>query len=185
MKHHPDRNLNDPKAGEVFREIAIAYATLSDENLRHAYNEFGKGKGDGGGNDETMVDPEAMFSQLFGGEKFVDMIGTLSLGREMKTAMQEDDDEEETPASTTLSTGTTTTVALTLEEKAVKAAAKAVKDAERRKIDEEKARIREIRVKMLVEKLRNKIALFTEVEADDRIASGGSFMILNFVDAAC
>lgn len=36
---------------------------------RHAYNEFGKGKGDGQ-SDESMVDPTALFSQLFGGERF-------------------------------------------------------------------------------------------------------------------
>ena len=37
--------------------------------VRHAYNEFGKGKGDGQSED-AMVDPEAIFSQLFGGERF-------------------------------------------------------------------------------------------------------------------
>lgn len=63
IKYHPDKNINDPTAGEVFRDIAIAYATLSDIGLRHSYNEFGKGKGDGP-SEETMVDPEAMFSQL-------------------------------------------------------------------------------------------------------------------------
>jgi hypothetical protein len=36
---------------------------------RHSYNEFGKGKGDGQSED-SMVDPEAIFSQLFGGERF-------------------------------------------------------------------------------------------------------------------
>lgn len=35
------------------------------------------------------MDPEAVFSSLFGGEKFQDIIGTISLGQEMKAAMQE------------------------------------------------------------------------------------------------
>lgn len=90
IKFHPDKNPNDPSAGETFREIAIAYTTLSDPGLRHSYNEFGKGKGDGQSevthsllqlpfcahssityNQEAMVDPEAIFSQLFGGERFL------------------------------------------------------------------------------------------------------------------
>ena len=36
------------------------------------------------------MDPEEFFSQLFGGEKFVPIIGHISLGRDMKTALQED-----------------------------------------------------------------------------------------------
>lgn len=35
IKFHPDKNPNDPTAGEVFREIAIAYTTLSDVGLRY------------------------------------------------------------------------------------------------------------------------------------------------------
>lgn len=45
-----------------------------------------------------MVDPEAIFSTLFGGERFQDIIGTISLGSEMKSAMQEeheDDDDDD------------------------------------------------------------------------------------------
>lgn len=69
IKNHPDKNPDDPTAAERFKDIAIAYTTLSDEGLRHSYNEFGKGKGDGA-NEEGMVDPESIFSQLFGGERF-------------------------------------------------------------------------------------------------------------------
>jgi DnaJ-class molecular chaperone len=63
IKYHPDKNLDDLSAGEIFREVAVAYSCLSDVGLRHTYNEFGKGKGDGPSED-TMIDPEAMFSQL-------------------------------------------------------------------------------------------------------------------------
>ena len=69
IKNHPDKNPDDPTAAERFKDIAIAYTTLSDEGLRHSYNEFGKGKGDGA-DAEAMVDPESIFSQLFGGERF-------------------------------------------------------------------------------------------------------------------
>jgi DnaJ-class molecular chaperone len=69
IKCHPDKNPDDPTASDRFKEIAVAYATLSDPSLRHSYNEYGKGKGDGQ-DDEAMVDPEMIFSQLFGGESF-------------------------------------------------------------------------------------------------------------------
>lgn len=88
IKCHPDKNPNDPNAEETFKRIAIAYSTLSDPQTRHKYNEFGASAGKGG-EDGGVVDPEAVFSSLFGGEKFVDIIGTISLGQEMKAAMQE------------------------------------------------------------------------------------------------
>ena len=50
------------------------------------------------------VGPEQMFSALFGGEKFVPIIGSVSLAKKMKAAMQEaegeeDDDEEDSVAA--------------------------------------------------------------------------------------
>ena len=47
------------------------------------------------------VDPEPVFSVLFGGEKFVPIIGSISLAKEMKAAMQEgeEDDYEEEAAT--------------------------------------------------------------------------------------
>ena len=37
MKHHPDRNPNNPRAEELFREAKEAYEILSDANKRAAY----------------------------------------------------------------------------------------------------------------------------------------------------
>lgn len=42
------------------------------------------------------MDPEEFFTQLFGGEKFVPFIGHISLGKDMKTAMQDVPDGENT-----------------------------------------------------------------------------------------
>jgi len=91
IKHHPDKNPDDPLAEERFKEIAIAYQTLSDDTLRRKYNEFGpKESAPEGG----YVDPEEVFGAIFGGERFVPIIGNISLARDMKTALQEAEDAE-------------------------------------------------------------------------------------------
>ena len=42
-----------------------------------------------------FVDPEEVFSAIFGGERFVPIIGEISLGRDMKAALQEADEAED------------------------------------------------------------------------------------------
>ena len=42
MKYHPDKNPNDNKAEEKFKEAAEAYSVLSDENKRNRYNKVFK-----------------------------------------------------------------------------------------------------------------------------------------------
>lgn len=91
IKHHPDKNPDDPLAEERFKDIAIAYQTLSDPTLRKKYNEFGpKESAPEGG----YVDPEEVFGAIFGGERFLPIIGQISLARDMKTALQEAEDAE-------------------------------------------------------------------------------------------
>ena len=92
IKHHPDKNRDDPHAEERFKEIAIAYQTLSDPELRRKYNEFGsKESAPEGG----FVDPEEIFGTIFGGERFLPIIGHISLAKDMKAALQEEEGEEE------------------------------------------------------------------------------------------
>jgi len=176
LKMHPDKNPDDPEAGDKFKALAVAYNTLSDPELRKKYNEFGKQQESEGG----FVDPEAVFSTLFGGEKFQDIIGTISLGQEMKAAMQKESNEEEEqdngegnqlvstagrPAATSPSSKVATKPALTPEQKAKRDAA-AQAEAEERK------RVREARVSKLVEKLKHKLCLYTEdaqEEFDQRV----------------
>ncbi|KAG0664231.1 hypothetical protein C6P46_001695 [Rhodotorula mucilaginosa] len=192
IKYHPDKNPDDPTAADKFKEIAVAYTTLSDPQLRHKYNEFGKSSKDGGpGGDDAMVDPEAIFSTLFGGERFQDIIGTISLGSEMKSAMQaeESDDEDDGDAGAAQGTVTTNNGAPGGGGQRPAAAGKKVKkpltpEQERKRAQKaelearlasEKAAVRTARVHALADKLRDKLALYSEQangEDDVQIAEG-------------
>lgn len=76
MKYHPDRNSDDPKADEKFKEASEAYEILSDADKRAAYDRMGHaafeggaggGGGFGGGGFGGFEDIGDIFGNMFGG----------------------------------------------------------------------------------------------------------------------
>ena len=130
MKSHPDKNPDDPTAEETFKKISEAYQVLSDPQRRTLYNMHGKAQQGSG----MFMDPEQFFKQQFGGDKFVDIIGEISIAKDFKDAMSSANEN-----STDVNTQKNDSLSL-----------------------EERIRIRTHRVSNLAENLVSKLSLYTE-----------------------
>ena len=67
-QYHPDANPNDAEAETRFKEIALAYETLSDPQKRAHYDRFGTAPGAAGGGDPfSGMNLNDIFDAFFGG----------------------------------------------------------------------------------------------------------------------
>ena len=71
MKHHPDRNPDNPKSEAQFKEAKEAYEVLTDAQKRAAYDQYGHAATDGsmggGGGAGAGFDFSDIFGDIFGG----------------------------------------------------------------------------------------------------------------------
>ena len=71
IKHHPDRNPDDPESEEMFKKSAEAYEVLSNPDKKARYDQFGhagfEGAGGFGGGGMNMDDIFSQFGDIFGG----------------------------------------------------------------------------------------------------------------------
>ncbi|HWB86653.1 MAG TPA: molecular chaperone DnaJ [Bryobacteraceae bacterium] len=76
LKHHPDRNPDDPAAEENFKEASEAYSVLSDAQKRAAYDRYGhagvQGAAAQGFNPDAFADFGDILGDFFG---FGDLFG--------------------------------------------------------------------------------------------------------------
>ncbi|KAI0682116.1 X-domain of DnaJ-containing-domain-containing protein [Cytidiella melzeri] len=96
IKFHPDKNPS-PEAEEKFKDISKAYQVLSDPNLRAVYDKNGAKMMEKEGG-VGVDDAAGFFANVFGGERFQDYIGEISLMKEMTsvaTTMMTDEEKTE------------------------------------------------------------------------------------------
>ena len=87
LKHHPDRNPDDPHAEDRFKEASEAYSVLSDAQKRAAYDRYGhaglQGTGQAGFNPEAFADFGDILGDFFG---FGDLFGAAGGRRRVPRA---------------------------------------------------------------------------------------------------
>ena len=86
MKYHPDKNPDDKKAEDKFKEAAEAYSVLSDDGKRGRYDQFGHAGVDqqfgGGSSGFGGINVEDIFNSVFSGNGgFGDIFGSSRGGR--------------------------------------------------------------------------------------------------------
>lgn len=187
IKFHPDKNRDDPNAEDRFKEIAIAYQTLTDPVLRKKYNEFGpKESAPEGG----YVDPEEVFGAIFGGERFIPIIGEISLAKDMKSALQDEDNSENIPRDAKGREVLSPEEKAKREEKARKVSAEVFKVGFVISPNlfrlVQRAAVRKQRIDKLVGALERKLSIFTEsANGPDDSQVKASWKAISHLEAQC
>ncbi|KAJ7066560.1 X-domain of DnaJ-containing-domain-containing protein [Mycena amicta] len=108
-QYHPDKNKS-ADAEEKFKDISKAYQVLSDSNLRAVYDKNGKSMVDKEGG-MNMEDAAGFFANVFGGERFAEYIGEISIMKDMtSTATAMMTEEEKAEMEKAMNEGATTPI---------------------------------------------------------------------------
>ncbi|KAI9504719.1 DnaJ-like protein [Coemansia spiralis] len=166
LKYHPDKNPS-AEAEEKFKHISEAYAVLSDPDLRKQYNELGAEKNR---DQNAAVDPTFFFNNLFGGERFVSIIGELNIISELGQVADEATEEEESEVKETKAIED----GINLPEKEKERLQKIEKRKKKEELAKKRSEIEErnkVRVKELSDNLKQKLSIYVEnTEADPATA---------------
>ncbi|POS86401.1 Chaperone J-domain-containing protein [Erysiphe pulchra] len=84
INRYIDKNPGDETAHEKFQAIGEAYQVLYNPELRKQYDKYGKERALPS---EGFADPAEFFGTIFGGEAFVDLIGEISLMKDLTRTM--------------------------------------------------------------------------------------------------
>jgi len=89
-KCHPDKCIGDPDAANKFQALGAAYHTLSNEQLRAAYDKNGKPDASGaGGLLDDQIDPKIFFAVMFGSHLVEPYIGELWIASTADTILKD------------------------------------------------------------------------------------------------
>jgi len=86
----PDKNPDDPEAAKKFQELGQAYNTLSNEQLRAAYDKNGKSENGTGDENSQNMDPMVFFNVMFGSTLVEPYIGELWIATTADTMMKDE-----------------------------------------------------------------------------------------------
>jgi len=99
LKYHPDKNKGNKEAEKKFKEIAEAYAVLSDPAKRKQYDQFGHAAFQNNGQGAGFGDFSDIFESFFGGGRaqssggdffnvFDDLFGNFGFGQRQRQSSQ-------------------------------------------------------------------------------------------------
>ncbi|EGF82589.1 hypothetical protein BATDEDRAFT_4191, partial [Batrachochytrium dendrobatidis JAM81] len=174
MKCHPDKNLDNPLAEEMFKQISEAYQVLSDPQRRSFYNIHGKAAAVGS-EGSVFVDPEQFFRQQFGGDMFVDIIGEISIARDFKDVMAAKDPSKSNDLTTD---SNSSTINSETEVPSTDATTQAKQDSAL--MYKQRRLIRKERIQKLSHNLVAKLSLYTDALANESL---DTFRALSTIEA--